>query len=293
MRTRGAHMMITVVYRQLSRNGLASILLVLLTTAISPKLLAQGDSGSADFERCANLFPPALLRESTLSRLPTNKLSAITFRIADCARSQVVLDVEDNSPIIRAALEPLVTELGRRQADLGILEKLARTTGVWVNVWSDQPFIPAFADSLYQVFTPEGYYYNISKFPSRFDDRAVTTGLQRGQYSINDNGNLDIFFDANFSVEGFPKAGTPVSPLASAAQSGVLDSFRIPLSFTSPNVENDIIVGGELITVYVDDTLRVIRGKQTVPFPQDTLFVLLKQETITDQIRFRYFWRSW
>lgn len=261
----------------------AKLFVVSMAISTSLSVDAVASTGGPDFQRCADLVSGPRFEADRLRHRSTERLKEAVFRVADCARAQVTFDDEDNSPIIAEALNPLVDELGRRQRDVGLLEKVARSTGVWQNVWNDLPTIKAFADSIYQVVTPKGFYYNISKFPVRGDASVVATGLLRGRYEPNDNGEIDIFFMKNVTAPGFPRPGTPLAPLAELAETGLLDPQSARLTGSEP-FEREL-ASGQLETVYIDESFRIIRGDHVGPIPAVTLFVLVRQPTVSSRIR--------
>lgn len=237
-------------------------------------LQSSAAAAEPDFERCTAQVHAPWFGEDGLAYRTTAQLKRAILAVAECARSQVELDSEDNSPEVAAALDPLVDELARRQASVGLLEKVAKTTGVWRNVWNNLPGVTAVADQAFQVFTPDGYYFNISKNVADDGSGRVVTNFLRGRYVPNNNGEVDIFFTKRLSILGFPAEGTPLTPLARLAETGLLDAQNI--ASADEFLEGGEFASGELRTVYIDRNLRIIRGDRLGSVPLATLFVQVR-----------------
>lgn len=185
--------------------------------------------------------------------------------VGDEARSRAVSDSDDNDPAVRAKLDPLVAELVSLAPKRPEFEKLVDSLGAWKSVWSDLPGTNAFADAVYQVVFPGGYYYNISKEPG--DNGQERTGYLRGTYVLREK-DLGINFTKAVLAPGFPAKGTDLATLAMKAEIGLYDE--------APDPEGQKGLGrpGNLITEYVDGDFRVVRGSAEQNQVFNSLFIL-------------------
>jgi hypothetical protein len=168
----------------------------------------------------------------------------------------------DNFAQVRTQADPLVAKLARHFGTRTAKQKLPLVTGAWRQLWSDYPYPmngfnkmdPA---QVYQVVTPDGYYYNIGDSTSFFV--FGTTGILRGSYAA-DGSKLRIqFTDVGFRI-GRLQRGTNLYNMATSIEANDIGYFGIPGGGEAPN--GPINIKGTLETLYVDADLRVERGTQ-------------------------------
>lgn len=199
------------------------------------------------------------------------KIAALRAAIVAVARAaQGQCDGDDNSPEVSAVLNTLTDELLNLVPARSEAEKLPQVAGGWKQVWADLqgggPFCIS-ANDIYQVVSPAGYYWNISK---NITPQGAVAGFLRGKYAVGE-GALRIEFTAQAISPVYPPAGTRLDELAARAERGEFP--RLP---PGPPVG----VKGDLQNTYVDSQLRIVRGRDDRPGSRPSLFVLLRADTI-------------
>ncbi len=199
-------------------------------------------------------------------------LKALKSFIVNTARSfQGKCDADDNRPEFRQRLEnliPVLLKLAPKQTEA---EKLPKVAGGWQQIWADQsggaPGTCVSAKDIYQVVFAEGYYWNISK---NISARGEALGLLRGTYEVLPEFLRIEFTDLAFSVT-YPPRGTNLIALAARAERR--EFTALPKNFP-------VGLKGDLANIYVDDTLRIVRGKSDFEPNTTSLFVLVRADKI-------------
>lgn len=168
---------------------------------------------------------------------------------------------------VRNQLDPLVNELLELAPSQTEAQRASLAVGGWKHIWSDQEFgYGSDLSQIYQVVSPKGFYYNISKVDS---PRGELTNFLRGAYQ--DKGSyLSIEFTNNQATFGFYPAGTDLAHLAEEFESGHIPSQSIP---------GPIGVTGILMNIYVDHDLRIVYGN-SISDSRPRLFLLERSAII-------------
>jgi hypothetical protein len=207
------------------------------------------------------------LEAQRLSRVSALKLAIVS--IAKAAQ-QGVCDQDDNNPVISRILNRLTDELVRLTPKQTEAEKLPKVAGGWRQVWSDldnSAPVCISAKDIYQVVSPSGYYWNISK---TILPQGNSLGLLRGKYEVQPDFLRIEFTNQAFSPV-YPAKGTNLVALAERAENGEF----IPLPSGFP-----VGLKGNLQNSYVDDTLRIVRGEDDRPDDKPGIFILLRADVI-------------
>ena len=187
--------------------------------------------------------------------------------------SQGVCDNDDNNPAVGRLLNRLTDRLTKITPARTESEKLPEVAGGWKQVWSNlggpSPVCNSAAD-IYQVVSPNGYYWNFAKTLPPSGQPGYF--FLRGKYETTPD-FLSIEFTNQAISPVAPPAGTNLAALSDRAESGEF----IPLPPRPP-----VGVKGELKNVYVDDTLRIVRGTDnsgtTGP---GTIFILVRADVLS------------
>ncbi len=191
------------------------------------------------------------------------ELKAKIVEVASRYTGQVFLKEE-----ARSKLEPLINELVASVDPRNEEEKLDQVIGGWKNLWSYRSFgFNTNYQQVYQIVSEEGYYYNLSELKL---GRVSFAGFLRGAYK--DVGEkLRIQFTSNKTKLGFYKEGTNLIDLVERFEAGEIRAWNVP---------GPIGVKGNLINLYVDDSLRIVTGNSDGGAVED-IFVLERTDTIT------------
>lgn len=203
---------------------------------------------------------------------PVAVLKGLILEAAENARGDC--DGDDNLEPVRASINELVEQLVDLVPERTEAEKLEQVTGAWRQVWSDAsltdlPGVCIEAEHMYQVVSPEGYYYNISQ--------ARLLGLEfmsyiRGTYTVEEN-FLATEVANNFFSGDIPAPGTDLERLARRAEDGRISRAR----FVPPLPINGDT--GRMANVYVDDDLRIVTDGRPVG-ESEVLFVMRRAEEV-------------
>lgn len=191
-------------------------------------------------------------------------------------------DRRDNLAETRKQLEPLVNQLievSNYQAAPAV-EELAITSGAWKEIFSDdiEPDPPGFTtdrDGVYQIVTPDGYFYNLGELRGPFGVRAV--GILRGEYE--DAGEfLNIeFTDVSVRLGRIDRVGNLVD-FIEGIESGSIRTLPTPGDNRVPN--GPVGARGEIKNLYIDDTMRIATGQNFADGTMD-LYVLIRVDQPT------------
>jgi hypothetical protein len=179
----------------------------------------------------------------------------------------------DNLPEVRAQLDPLVAQLASTRAPVTAEQDLPVTVGAWKEIWSDdvEPEPPGFVldrDTVYQIVTPFGYFYNVAERVSPQGQRA--TGLLRGQYS-----SMDEYLGIEFTAVGVrfaPLGDAVLYDLALGFENGT-EPYLVPPGDNAPPVG----ARGRIRNLYIDQEIRIATGRNLAD-GRDDLYVLVRTE---------------
>lgn len=209
-----------------------------------------------------------------------NQIRVLKKQIMDIARSNTYNSPEE-LPFTREALEPLVQQLNELSSVPPVSIQVGLVEGSWKEIWSDdrepsRPGVTLNRNSVYQVVTKSGYFYNIGTIrgvlPS--GQKVEFTGFLRGVYTqdLMTNG-LQIQFTRLGYLDGQLPAQTQLfdTIIKAETDSSFLKSF--PGDVTAPR--GPVGQKGFLQNVYVDGDIRIARGFNYADNQQD-LYILRK-----------------
>ncbi|MGL4608497.1 MAG: PAP/fibrillin family protein [Trueperaceae bacterium] len=236
-----------------------------LLTALTLVLVACGSPASqADL----NATEPDSA-ELEAQKASTNKIKVAALKKAILVTAKAAAteqcDQDDNNPDVAEALNKLTDELLKLVPARTEEQKLSQVAGGWKQVWSDLDSsspICISAQDIYQVVSPDGYYWNISK---NIIEGSESLGLLRGKYTVQPD-FLRIEFTNQAFSDVYPAKGTDLIDLAARAEKG--EFTALPSSFP-------VGLQGNLQNTYVDDTLRIVRGEDDRPDDKPGIFVLI------------------
>jgi hypothetical protein len=183
---------------------------------------------------------------------------------------------------IQNELEPLVKKLLILEPQSTVVNRLPLLYGVWKQVWgpyeyrkNDRSVDPTLnAKEIYQVISPEGFYYNVSPNMKAKGNTEKNINYLKGQYTLSkkDPTGLDVKFVKFIGMKKRPKDR--------AIYQFVEDAERDQLP-TQITVVPKIIVklffgGGTLREVYTDETLRILYGSNNKEFKNQYLYIMTR-----------------
>ena len=157
-------------------------------------------------------------------------------------------------------IKPLVDALVGLSEKKSEADKKDLIIGGWRNVWSYRNFgLNTNYDQVYQIVSEDGYYYNFSEIAL---GKVKFSGFLRGKYE--DAGDkLRIEFTSNKIKFGFYEEGTDIVELIESFEAGEIRALSIP---------GPIGIKGDLVNLYVDDTLRIVTGRTDGGGVEDLLY---------------------
>ena len=164
-------------------------------------------------------------------------------------------------------IKPLVDALVGLSEKKSEADKKDLVIGGWRNVWSYRNFgFNTNYDQVYQIVSEDGYYYNFSEIAL---GKVKFSGFLRGKYE--DAGDkLRIEFTSNKIKFGFYEEGTDIVELIESFEAGEIRALSIP---------GPIGIQGDLVNLYVDDTLRIVTGRTDGGGVED-LFILTRTDLV-------------
>lgn len=214
----------------------------------------------------STLFAATICFSSLYASAKTDRVSELKAEIKEIATTATA----DGRDLLAARndLSPLVNELIAISPSQTEAERAELVVGGWVNLWTDNNFGPTLNPAnVYQVVSPKGFYYNISRVPTRSGE--VVTNFLRGAYE--DKGSyLAIEFTANSVSNIDLNPGDELLPLAEKVEQGLLATTPVP---------GPIGVTGALLNVYVDEDLRIVWGNSSQN-SRPLLFILERTDTV-------------
>jgi len=149
--------------------------------------------------------------------------------LEEAENARTACDDGDNTTAIRANLSVLVDELIALVPQRTEAEKAEEVAGGWLQVWSDNPFttVPNICfdtDQIYQIVSPNGYYYNISQVNAFGNSLGY---FIRGIYELGENALPVEFTDAYFSTGPLP-TGMDLVSLTDQAENGEIERAQLP-----------------------------------------------------------------
>ncbi len=180
------------------------------------------------------------------------------------------------------ALEPLVAQLLTLSPQKPIEQRLSLLYGAWKQVWgpydyrnSDRGVDPTIGtDEIYQVISPDGFYYNVA--PNYLDGNRSQEriSLLRGEFKLsNRTGNeLDVRFTEYPGVDPRPQ-DIALWDLPALAESGQLENR---ITIVPKWIVKIFFSPGTLEEVYTDENLRILYGKTRTNFRAKYLYIMTR-----------------
>ena len=170
------------------------------------------------------------------------------------------------------SLDPLVSKLVSLTRPEPVHKRLKVLSGAWTQVWGPYDYRRQSSrgvdpnldpDHIFQVISPEGYYWNVS--PRRRDDtrRPRPIALLRGEYRPDPRGGDDMlgvrftrFVSApsDLELDRIWRLAGPAEARELEGERKILPSLFVKLFFGS----------GGLREVYTDETLRLAYGASSI-----------------------------
>lgn len=193
--------------------------------------------------------------------------------LEEAENARTACDDGDNTAEIRASLSVMVDELIALVPQRTEAEKAEEVAGGWFQVWSDNPFttVPNICfdtNHIYQIVSPDGYYYNISQVNAFGNSLGY---FIRGIYQLGENALPVEFTDAYFSTGPLP-TGMDLVSLTDQAENEEIMRAQIP---PTPVIG----ITGTLGNIYVDDLLRIITDGTPASGSSD-LYIMRRQATV-------------
>jgi hypothetical protein len=186
---------------------------------------------------------------------------------------------------IQQQLEPYVQRLIELAPQPPITERKELLVGGWQQVWGPYDYRDTEkrgvdpgvdANNIYQVVFPGGYYYNVANELDRKTVVPRQTTLLRGEYSLQDNNQVDVQFTHLRKLETIPAKNIVYTDLPALSEVGNLPSEKTVLWSWLVRL---LIGNGTLQEVYTDEDLRLTYGSNGDKTPY--LYVLKRVEANT------------
>lgn len=182
------------------------------------------------------------------------------------------------------SLDILVQKLFLIAPQPPIKERLKFLYGAWKQVWGpydyrndDRGVDPEIGtNEIYQVISPDGYYYNVSPLYKNGDQSNEQIGLLRGEYK-QDPENPDLLrvrFTNYPGVKPRP-INFNIWDLPALAENNTLEN-RVTIVHTI--IVRLFFAGGALREVYTDDDLRILYGSNGKNFSKEAIYVMTKMK---------------
>lgn len=177
----------------------------------------------------------------------------------------------DQDGKLQNELEQKVQDLEKVLPYLTMQEKAQKIGGAWRQVFG--PYSPkgdgtipvgTSTANIYQIIFPQGIFYNVAL--SRLAKfKAVI--LLKGKYQVTDEAIEAVFTRNSILLRGIPD--NRLYELAQKLEAGEISPYHLP-SRLKP-----VGLGGQLLEVYADDEVRILRGK-TESFVRPALYIMEK-----------------
>ena len=203
----------------------------------------------------------------TTQVIASPRISELTTEIMTIARSSE--GQEDIDGKLQAALEEKVQDLEKVIPYLTMEEKAKKVIGPWRQVFGPYsatgdgkiPF-GSRTDKIYQIIFPLGIFYNVALF-QKAGVKAVF--LLKGNYKLTSDAIEGTFVRNSIMTKNINEEQLHLLP--AKLEAGSISAFHLP------NRLPPVGFGGQLLEVYADKTIRILRGK-TPQFERPALYVM-------------------
>ena len=173
----------------------------------------------------------------------------------------------------RAKLQPLADELGQYHSPASAADDIQLLEGAWKQVFSDdrEPQPPGFKtdlDTVYQVITKDGYFYNLCDLKGFI----TVSGILRGEYKpVGDFLNIE-FTKVSVKLGGLSETAE-LNSFVRDIEAGRVKTIVPPGSNQAP--KGPVGARGNIRNIYIDEDFRVATGQNFADGKVD-LYVLDK-----------------
>ncbi len=183
---------------------------------------------------------------------------------------------------IQRELEPLVQKLLILKPQPNVSERLSLLFGVWKQVWgpyeyrkSDRSVDPTIsAKEIYQVISPEGFYYNVSPNLNASSKIEKNINYLKGKYNLskNDSVGLDVKFVKFIGMRKRPNE----KPIYEYVDEAEHDQLPNQITVVPSLIVKLFFGGGTLREVYTDEDLRILYGSNGKEFKNQYLYIMTR-----------------
>lgn len=183
---------------------------------------------------------------------------------------------------IQKELEPLVQKLLTLEPQSKVIDRLPVLFGVWKQVWgpyeyrkNDRSVDPTLnPKEIYQVISPEGFYYNVSPNMSRKNKTEKNINYLKGQYVISkkDPNGLDVKF---VKFIGMKKRPTE-KPIYQYVDEAERNQLPTQITVVPRPIVKLFFGGGTLREIYTDEDLRILYGSNNREFKNQYLYIMTR-----------------
>lgn len=182
---------------------------------------------------------------------------------------------------IQNELEFLVNELIVLTNPVPVKDRLPLVFGTWKQVWGPYDYRgdkrgvdPSLeAKEIYQIVSPDGYYYNVSPSYRNGDRSKIKINFLKGFYKLSskDPNGLDVRFDKFIAIPYRPQGA--IYDFVPAAEKNKLPNqvTVLPRIFVKLFFE-----GGTLQEVYTDKDIRILYGSNSKNFAKRYLYIMIR-----------------
>lgn len=170
---------------------------------------------------------------------------------------------------LQKGIEEKVQDLEKVIPHLTMQEKAQKIGGAWRQVFG--PYSPTGdgtiplgtnTANIFQIIFPEGYFYNVALSEYKGLKAII---LLKGSYKVTDEAIEGIFTRNSVMLRNPTR--TPYFELPQALESGRVSAIHLPRSL------KPVGLGGQLLEVYSDNEIRILRGK-TASFIRPALYIM-------------------
>ncbi len=183
---------------------------------------------------------------------------------------------------IQKELEPMVQKLLTLSPQKNVSDRLPLLYGVWKQVWGPYEYKdnkrgvdPSLkADEIYQVVSPEGFYYNVNPNLDPKTKQVQRVDYLRGEYKLSKTNpiGLDVKFTKFIGMKKRPTEKSIYSFVDEAERDQLPNQVTVVPSL----VVKFFFTGGTLQEVYTDENLRILYGSNNKEFKNKYLYIMTK-----------------
>ncbi len=183
---------------------------------------------------------------------------------------------------IQNELEPLVQKLLTLKPQPKVNERLPLLFGVWKQVWGPYDYKknnrgvdPTLnAKEIYQVISPEGFYYNVSPNLDAESKIEKKINYLKGKYNLskNDSVGLDVKFVKFIGMKNRPTE----RPIYKYVDEAERDQLPTQITIVPSPIVKLFFGGGTLREVYTDEDLRILYGSNGKEFKNQYLYIMTR-----------------